>query len=85
MTQAVCCTRCQSVGLSRFMHSGSTRLGVLLLFFGVVPGILYLLWFLVEGHWGCSSCGSRDVVTVGEEVASPLGAPEELHVQCCAR
>jgi hypothetical protein len=76
MTQAVCCTRCQSVGLDRYVHSGSARLGVLLLFFGVLPGVLYFLWFLVEGHRGCSTCGSRDVVSMEEAAATRLGEPD---------
>jgi hypothetical protein len=26
--------------------------------------VLYFLWYLFEGHWGCSTCGSRQVVSL---------------------
>ena len=38
MVKAVCCTRCQSVGLQRYIRSGSVRLGLFLLLLFVVPG-----------------------------------------------
>lgn len=72
MYQAVCCTRCQSVGLKTYERSGNPRMGVLLLFFFVVPGVLYLLWHYTSGHWGCNTCGSRKVV--------PLVEPEKFHI-----
>lgn len=81
MEQAVCCTRCQSIGLKRYMRSGSVRLGLLLLCLFVVPGVLYFLWYLVEGHWGCSTCGSRSVVPISESVVykpGSAGAQERL-------
>jgi len=46
------------------MHSGSVKKGLLLLLLFVVPGVLYLIWYLLEGHWGCSTCGSRKVVPI---------------------
>lgn len=58
---AVVCTRCQAVGLEQYVHSGSTRTGLLLLAVLVLPGLLYFLWYFLEGHWGCSTCGSRRV------------------------
>jgi hypothetical protein len=64
MGKAICCTRCQSVGLEKFVRSGSIRVGLLLLLLFVVPGVLYFLWYLFEGHWGCSTCGSRQVVSL---------------------
>lgn len=64
MVKAVCCTECQSVGLIRFVHSGSVKLGLMLLCLFVVPGVAYFLWYLCEGHWGCSTCGSREVVPI---------------------
>lgn len=72
MNQAVCCTRCQSVGLDRYVRSGSVRLGILLLLLFVVPGVLYFAWYFLEGHWGCSTCGSRHVVPLVEDAATPL-------------
>lgn len=69
MERAVCCTHCQSVGLIRFMRSGSPRIGLLLLCFFVVPGVLYFLWYFCSGHWGCSTCGSRRVVPLVEREA----------------
>ncbi|HEU5351982.1 MAG TPA: hypothetical protein VFU55_10330 [Terracidiphilus sp.] len=59
--EAVVCTRCQSVGLERYVYSGSVRTGLLLLAVLVIPGVLYFIWYFLEGHWGCSSCGSRAV------------------------
>jgi hypothetical protein len=67
MHQAVCCTRCQSVGLKTYVRSGNPRMGMLLLFFFVVPGVLYFLWYLASGHWGCNTCGSRKVVPMLEQ------------------
>jgi hypothetical protein len=64
MPEAVCCTHCQSVGLKRYTRSGSAKKGLLLLFLFVVPGVLYFTWYLLEGHWGCSTCGSRRVVPI---------------------
>lgn len=59
--EAVVCTRCQSVGLEQYMYSGSLRTGLLLLAVLVIPGVLYFIWYFLEGHWGCSTCGSRNV------------------------
>ncbi len=61
-----------SIGRSsaRYVRSGSVRLGLLLLCLFVVPGVVYLLWHLCEGHWGCSTCGSRRIV--------PLEDPDVL-------
>lgn len=64
VSEAVCCTECQSIGLKRYMHSGSVRKGLFLLLLFIVPGVLYFLWYVLEGHWGCSSCGSRRVVPI---------------------
>lgn len=72
MYEAVCCTRCQSVGLKTYVRSGSPRVGVLLLCLFIVPGLLYFLWHFASGHWGCCTCGSRDVV--------PLLEREKFHV-----
>jgi hypothetical protein len=68
MVKAVCCTRCQSVGLQRYIRSGSVRLGLFLLLLFIVPGVIYFLWYLFEGHWGCSTCGSRKVVPIIDPV-----------------
>jgi len=81
MKRAVCCTCCQSVGLIRHMRSGSPRLGLLLLCVFLVPGILYLLWYLCNGHWGCSTCGSRKVVPLVERESfrmRPMQAEEQM-------
>ncbi len=64
MSEAVCCTHCQSIGLKRYMRSGSAKKGLLLLALFIVPGVLYFIWYFLEGHWGCSSCGSRHVVPI---------------------
>ncbi len=64
MSEAVCCTQCQAIGLKRYTHSGSAKKGLLLLALFIVPGLLYFLWYFLEGHWGCSSCGSRHVVPI---------------------
>jgi hypothetical protein len=42
--------------------------GLLLLLLFVVPGVIYFLWYLGEGHWGCSTCGSRKVVPIIDPV-----------------
>lgn len=65
--EAVCCTQCQSVGLKTYMRSGSPCVGLILLCLFVVPGLIYFLWYLASGHWGCSTCGSRKVVSLLEE------------------
>jgi hypothetical protein len=62
MEEAVCCTKCQSVGLARYVKSGSLRKGLFLLCLFVIPGVVYFAWHLCAGHWGCSTCGSRLVV-----------------------
>ena len=64
MSEAVCCTHCQSIGLKRYMRSGSAKKGLLLLALFIVPGVFYFIWYFLEGHWGCSSCGSRHVVPI---------------------
>ncbi|HUX44226.1 MAG TPA: hypothetical protein VMV57_05705 [Terracidiphilus sp.] len=69
MDEAICCTSCQAVGLKHYMRSGSVRTGLLLLAVFVVPGVLYFAWYLLAGHWGCATCGSRAVV--------PLEIPPE--------
>jgi hypothetical protein len=66
MRKAVCCTRCQSVGLITYMRNGSPRVGLLLLCLFVVPGVLYFLGYFLSGHWGCNTCGSREVVPLLE-------------------
>lgn len=70
MSRAVCCTECQSVGLDRYINSASLKLGLLLLVFFVVPGVLYFAWFLVSSHRGCSTCGSRHVVPLSRDAAT---------------
>jgi hypothetical protein len=72
MSRAVCCESCQSVGLDRYIHGASLKLGVLLLLLFVVPGVLYFAWFLLSSHRGCSTCGSRHVVPLVQEAASPV-------------
>ena len=62
MNQAVYCTHCHSVGLKQYVHTGSVRTGLLLLGLLIVPGLVYFAWYFLEGHWGCSTCGTRDVV-----------------------
>lgn len=69
MTKAVCCTRCQSVGLTGYGRIGSPRLGLLLLCFFVVPGVVYFLWYFCSRRWGCSTCGSFKVVPLVEREA----------------
>ena len=64
MARAVCCERCQSIGLERYLNIGSVRLGLLLLCLFVVPGVFYFLWYACVGYWGCSTCGSRRVVPI---------------------
>jgi hypothetical protein len=64
VSEAVCCTLCQSIGLKRYVRSGSVKKGLLLLALFIVPGVLYFLWLFLEGHWGCSTCGSRKVVPI---------------------
>jgi hypothetical protein len=59
--EAVVCTQCQAVGLEQYVHSGSIRTGLLLLAVLVIPGVLYFIWYFLEGYWGCSTCGSRAV------------------------
>ena len=77
VSEAVCCTRCQSIGLKRYMHSGNFKKGIFLLLFLVVPGVLYLLWYFLEGHWGCSTCGSRQVVPIVDPETLTLDAKAE--------
>ncbi|HZB89710.1 MAG TPA: hypothetical protein VE291_13710 [Terracidiphilus sp.] len=48
------------------MLSGSARRGLKLLCLFVVPGVLYFLWHLCAAHWGCSTCGSRQVVKIDD-------------------
>jgi hypothetical protein len=79
--RAVVCTRCQAVGLEQYMHSGSVRKGLLLLAVLVVPGLIYFLWYFLEGHWGCSTCGSRkveDLKIPPEECAFGVEPPRML-------
>lgn len=78
MEKAVCCTECQSVGLVRYIRRGTMRRGLALLCLFVVPGVLYLLWHLSTGHWGCSACGSRKVVPIQDpEVLRARGVSPE--------
>jgi hypothetical protein len=72
MSRAVCCERCQSVGLDRYINGASLKLGLLLLLLFVVPGVLYFAWFLLSSHRGCGTCGSRHVVPLMQEAASPV-------------
>lgn len=72
MQEAVCCTRCQSVGLTRYVRNGSVRMGLLLLCLLIVPGVVYFVWYFATGHWGCSTCGSSQV--------TPLLEREKFHV-----
>ena len=72
MSRAVCCTECQSVGLDRYINGASLKLGLLLLLLFIVPGVLYFAWFLVRSHRGCSTCGSRYLVPLVKDAASPV-------------
>lgn len=72
MSRAVCCTECQSVGLDRYINRASMKLGLLLLVLFIVPGVVYFAWFLIKSHRGCSTCGSRNVVQLVQDAASPV-------------
>jgi hypothetical protein len=80
MMKAVCCTRCQSVGLESYIHSGSVRKGLLLLSLFIVPGVLYFLWYLIEGHKGCSTCGSRRIVPIEDPDTMKAGYSNPMKV-----
>jgi hypothetical protein len=58
------------------MHSGTVKKGLFLCLFLLVPGVLYFMWYFLEGHWGCSTCGSRQVV--------PIVDPETITLQAKA-
>jgi hypothetical protein len=75
MEKPVYCTRCGTVGRQKFFKRGSVLTGLLLLALFIVPGVIYLIWYLFEGYWGCSACRAREIISIDSPVAKRvLGA-----------
>jgi ribosomal protein L40E len=62
MDEEMVCRRCESVGHPDTELPGNTAFGCALLFFFIVPGILYAIWRRTNEKKVCRSCGSEDLV-----------------------
>lgn len=63
------CTRCGTVGEQAFYRNGSVLLGIILLLFFVVPGVIYFIWYFGAGYWGCPRCQAEEIVPVNSPIA----------------
>lgn len=78
----VVCPQCGTAARARVRHRGSTLVLVVLLFFLIVPGVVYLAYMLTGSYQTCRGCGARGVVRqdspVGRELLAryhPAGVP----------
>lgn len=62
----VVCTQCHAIGLPNVVTPGSVLTGLLLLFIGLVPGLLYLLWRQIASGIFCRSCGAKGTTVPAE-------------------
>lgn len=63
------CTTCHAIGYPSTAGGPSFILFVVLTFFFVVPGIIYLVWALTSRREACGKCGAATLVPLD----SPAG------------
>lgn len=68
------CTRCEMTAGPEYYKAGSTLLLIILLFLGILPGLIYWLWTRSNSHWGCAYCGSQDLVPEGSPRAKRISS-----------
>lgn len=68
----VLCTRCGTVGEQEYITHGSPAVILLLLFFFIVPGVLYWLYCKSQDYWGCPRCFSGEII--------PLNCPRAASI-----
>lgn len=66
------CPRCGWYGYPETKSGGSGCVLVALLFFFIVPGLIYLVWMLSSSRAVCSGCGSAELVEPGSPVGMDL-------------
>lgn len=69
----VACTRCYYIGPARRKKPGSIGIEIVLWFF-IIPGLIYSIWRSSSTYKACESCGSGDVVPLdspkGQEIVN---------------
>lgn len=72
------CATCGHVGRVKIEGRGSVLMLLVLFFFLIIPGVLYLVYMLTGGTSVCRSCGSREVIALtsprGRELVARYGA-----------
>lgn len=63
------CANCGSMGYPKDVHDGNNCLGCILLFFFLLPGLIYFIWDHTTKRKTCDSCGSSDMI----KIATPRG------------
>jgi hypothetical protein len=68
------CTRCGTVAQQVYIKQGSEIMILLLLFFFIVPGVLYWLYCSSKNYWGCPRCFSGDIIPLDSPLAAKIQA-----------
>jgi DNA-directed RNA polymerase subunit RPC12/RpoP len=81
--QTVECVACGHVGATKLR--GSIFITIILLFFYIIPGIIYMIWR--RGGRGCSACGSSNVKLYNPQAKNQQHQPQIQHsnvqqIQC---
>src|SRR5690348_8787871 len=58
----VCCTQCGYMGPPKRVTPGSIWIEVVLLFFMIVPALIYGVWRVSNRYDACARCGQRTII-----------------------
>ncbi len=68
------CPNCNYEGPGKIRYKGSVLVGCALLFFFIIPGLIYALWQSSTGHASCPQCNWSNVVVTGGTTGIPTAA-----------
>jgi len=72
MAQLMLCTQCGATTFPKRVTPGSGWITFVLLWFFIVPGLVYWIWRHTSSYEACSQCGSRNVIPPTTPVAQEM-------------
>ena len=63
------CTTCGTVANPIYISHGSLFVGVVLVFFFILPGVFYLAWCRSKEHWACAKCKGVNIIPLDSPIA----------------
>jgi len=76
MASSMLCTQCGTVAVSRPVTPGSGWITFILLWFFIVPGLIYWIWRHSSTYEVCSHCGSKNLVPTTTPFAQAMIATQ---------